>query len=96
MMSHRPKAPVPRWLLALGALIPVVAAVAATARVVNGVETKTHADSTYVRRDSLAIQQAGFARRYSVDSVAREAREARIDTSLAVLVRACVRKGECR
>lgn len=80
MMSHRPKAPVPRWLLMLGALVPLAGILAAAARAAGNVETRTHADSTFVRKDSLAIQQAGFARRYSVDSVAREARDARIDT----------------
>lgn len=83
----------------LGIVIGVctlVGLLAGAARWVGGFETKSHADSTFVRKDSAVVQQAGIARRYSVDSVARMARDERIDSALAVLVRACIRKGDCR
>lgn len=62
---------------------------------VNNIETKPHAESLFVRRDSFAAYQAGVSRRMSVDSVAREARDARMDATLSALYRACQHKGEC-
>lgn len=82
--------PIPRPLLVLGALIPIVAALAGAARFI------THAaDDTYVRRDSFATYQAGESLVHRTDSLITEARNARIDTALNALVRACQRKREC-
>lgn len=50
--SHAAEKPIPRFLLLLGALIPITAAVAGGARVV-----KTTADETYVRRDSFSLMR---------------------------------------
>lgn len=52
----RARSGVPRWLKYLLALIPLSAAGAAVARTINGVETKAHAESTYVTHAEYALQ----------------------------------------
>lgn len=54
-------APFPRPLRWLLALIPLGAAFGASLRALNNVETRTHAESMFVRRDSFAIHQAAEA-----------------------------------
>lgn len=68
---------------------------AASLRALSNVETRPHADSTFVRKDSFAIHLAGEAFVHRTDSLIIEARTARIDTALNALLRACRRKGEC-
>lgn len=81
-MSQRTQ-PLPRWLVLAGAIIPILAALVGTAAAM-----KHSADETYVRRDTFALI-------HKTDSLIGEARNARIDTALNALVRACQRKREC-
>lgn len=84
-----------RFLTLVGLALPVVGSIAATARYANSLETRPHAESTYVRQDSFAIYQARMAAKRERDSLIADAKMSRIDTSLNVLVRACRRRGDC-
>lgn len=52
-------------------------------------------DERYVHTDSFRVVQSGAALRHQRDSLSYDAQFARIDTSLAALVRACQKRGEC-
>lgn len=55
----------PRWVKWLLAAVPISGAFAGTARLAGNVETRTHAESTFVRRDSMAMyRQAMSSQRY--------------------------------
>ena len=58
-------------------------------------ETKAHADSTYVAKSVFAAHQADEAMIHLRDSLIADAQNARRDTILGALYRACRRKGEC-
>lgn len=78
------QAPIPRPILLLGSLLPLVALLAGMARFVT-----TAADNRYVRRDSAAIQ-------HRTDSLVADARAVRSETLLQTLVRDCQRRGGCQ
>lgn len=82
----------PRALIILGLLIPIAAAAAEAARVLKGVadnvETRSHAESLYVRRDSSEI-------RHLSDSLNLNAKLDALTTGVNQLVRVCQRKGDC-
>lgn len=75
--------PLPRWMLWLGAAIPLAAALGGTARWAKGA-----ADDTYVRRDSLALWRQR-------DSLNLRNELADMKKDIKTLLRACERKGEC-
>lgn len=83
----------PRWIVLTGALLPIAACVIAAARygyhAAAGVETRAHAESTYVAK-------VNYERARIIDSLSREARDVRIDNALATLVRACRQQGACK
>lgn len=63
--------PLPRWIKILLAVVPLSGVVAGVARTANQVETKAHAESTFVRKDTFAIHLAGEALQYRTDSLER-------------------------
>ena len=88
--------------LSFGKLVAIVSgsvvlggALGGAARYVGHFETKTHAESTFVRRDSMAIYQQGDALIHQRDSLITAAAIAAMQKDLSSLVRACQRKGEC-
>jgi hypothetical protein len=73
----------------------LTAGTTASLHAISHVETRAHAESVFVRKDTFAIHLAGEALVHRTDSLVIEARTARIDTALNALLRACRRKGEC-
>lgn len=80
--------PWPVW--AMAALIPLATCTATAFHAV-----KVSADATYVARDTFDIYRNQQALQHRTDSLVADGRNARIDSALAALVRACQRKGEC-
>lgn len=80
--------------LVLGA-IAFAGSLGAAARWVNAHPTKAEVDSVYVRRDTFAIYQQGHNAIHMRDSLIQAAVQARSDSMLSALVRACRRRGEC-
>lgn len=80
----------PWFLWAAIALIPLATC---TTAVVHAV--KVSADATYVARDTFEVYRNQLSFQHRTDSLVAEARNARIDSALAALVRACQRRGEC-
>lgn len=76
-----------------GALLPLAGVLIAAARygyhAAAGVETRAHAESTYVAKVS-------YEKARIIDSLTHEARDARMDNALATLVRACHQQGACK
>lgn len=101
MSSLRQKTvlPFPRWVKILLALVPlsglVAGAARATVKTAANLETRSHADSVYLRKDTFAIKQAGAVLSHQRDSLVYDAQFSQINTSLAALVRACQKRGEC-
>ena len=75
-----------------------VSAIGMAVLAVGGWAIRTGADAVdrrYVHADTFALYRIDQERIHQRDSLIHDAREARIDTSLSYLLRACRRRGEC-
>jgi len=83
-----------RWLT-FAAVIPAAVAVLGLMQPASHVLAHHCVTVACVSTDTFAVYQEGAARIRERDSLNTSGQFARIDTSLAQLVRACQRRGEC-
>ena len=75
-----------------------VGVITASVLAIGGWAVRTGADAVdhrYVHADTFALYRIDQERIHQRDSLIHDAREARIDTSLSYLLRACQRRREC-
>lgn len=76
-------------------LITLAGSLGAAGRWINSHPTRAEVDSAYVRRDTFALYRRDVVTVRLRDSLVLDARQARSDSMLSALVRACRRRGEC-
>lgn len=59
------------------------------------IPTKTEIAKTYVAKDTFNALKQDLVLQHRTDSLISDARAARTDSSLSLLVRACRKRGEC-